>query len=300
MRILFLSLFFFILCLKDGLSQSDYLTYFRLKNKAEVAICQDQYANALNYYKLAFQVVDFPLYKELNNAFICSLLVGDTVYLYDSLSIYSGRIDLNRIENQYYIQSYSNTQTWKQFVKQANIYRTIATNSINNNYIRLLDSLDKEDQKPRQIGITKRNKIAKIDSLIAIATDQLMHCWDYPNERNTGLKYVTNSPICIWHRIDTTFINYEYQMLCEGKMEPELYVRKKSYASSIQVVMKKSIIEKDKYCRLSFSKLTTMELEEVNKNRSAIGFPTTEEWKILCKARKEKTEMGFIFHIFIL
>ena len=48
-------------------------------------------------------------------------------------------------------------------------------------------------------------------------------------------------------------------------------------------------MEKDKYCRLSFSKLTTMELEKVNKNRSAIGFPTTEEWKILCKARKEKT-----------
>ena len=291
-----------IIIAKNGFSQQNYIPYYQLKNKAEVAICQDKYEDALDYYKQAFRLVDFPLRKELINSLICALLVGDTAYIYDTLTLFSGRIGLGRILNKPYMLPYLETKSWQQFAQQAEINKSIEDESINKEYIRILDSLDKEDQKPRKWIIVKpirKRKIAFVDSLNYIAIKQLIAKWDYPNERNTGYKHIQISPMCIWHNTDTTFVNYEYQMMTQGKMTPELYVRK--YIYTINSGRNKHLNLEDKYHLFTYKNLTTEELKKVNQNRSAIGYPTTEEWDIIRNKGVEKSSsLGFVFYIFLL
>ena len=122
---------------KNGFSQQNYIPYYQLKNKAEVAICQDKYEDALDYYKQAFRLVDFPLGKEIINSLICALLVEDTTYIYDTLTLFSGRIGLGRILNKPYMLPYLETKSWQQFAQQAEINKSIEDESINKEYIRI-------------------------------------------------------------------------------------------------------------------------------------------------------------------
>ena len=285
---------------KNGFSQQNYIPYYQLKNKAEVAICQDKYEDALDYYKQAFRLVDFPLRKELINSLICALLVGDTTYIYDTLTLFSGRIGLGRILNKPYMLPYLETKSWQQFAQQAEINKSIEDESINKEYIRILDSLDKEDQKPRKWIIVKpirKRKIAFVDSLNYIAIKQLIAKWDYPNERNTGYKYIQISPICIWHIADTAFVNYEYQMMIQGKMTPELYVRKCCYMMGGYNYLELD----DKFSYYANKEFSSEKLASVNQNRSAIGYPTTEEAALIWqKGREKSSSLGFVFDKFLL
>lgn len=296
-----LLLFFIVIIVNIGFSQQNYIPYYQLKNKAEVAICQDKYEDALDYYKQAFRLVDFPLRKELNNSLICALLVGDTAYIYDTLTLFSGRIGLGRILNKPYMLPYLETKSWQQFAQQAEINKSIEDESINKEYIRILDSLDKEDQKPRKWIIVKpirKRKIAFVDSLNYIAIKQLIAKWDYPNERNTGYKYIQISPMCIWHNIDTTFVDYEYQMMTQGKMTPELYVRRCCYTTHVYEHINLNISDKYHYC--TNKNYSSEKLASVNQNRSAIGYPTTEEAALIWQKSREKNSLGFVFGIFLL
>ncbi len=287
---------------KNGFSQQNYIPYYQLKNKAEVAICQDKYEDALDYYKQAFRLVDFPLRKELINSLICALLVGDTAYIYDTLTLFSGRIGLGHILNKPYMLPYLETKSWQQFAQQAEINKSIEDESINKEYLRILDSLDKEDTKVRK-GIIrgfilkrKEKKIFFVDSLNYIAIEQLLAKWDYPNERNTGYKYIQISPICIWHIADTAFVNYEYQMMIQGKMTPELYVRKCCYMMGGYNYLELD----DKFSYYANKEFSSEKLASVNQNRSAIGYPTTEEAALIWQKSREKASLGFVFGIFLL
>lgn len=94
-----MSLIFLLCSTFISLGQNNYLQYFQAKANAELSICKYNYSDALNYYRKAFVLVDYPLVKELYNATICAAIKGEDSLMFNYLEICLKRgVSMNRFK----------------------------------------------------------------------------------------------------------------------------------------------------------------------------------------------------------
>jgi hypothetical protein len=113
MKIIFYLLIFTILLGCSRVKNPNPKEYFKLINKAELAICSNSFEQALNQYEIAFNMIEKPFGKDVFNAALSSQLQGE----YSRRNSFLLQI-MNNLDNLYYVKSdfvpnYMTEDEWK-------------------------------------------------------------------------------------------------------------------------------------------------------------------------------------------
>ncbi|MDR0602938.1 MAG: hypothetical protein LBG80_01375 [Bacteroidales bacterium] len=276
----------------------NYIPYYQLVNKAEIARCQQNYDSALVYYWQAFQIVDYILINDLRNFSQCALIEKKDSLIYfvmeqciKQIVPLSGIFGIDTI-----FDKYKYTDKWKWCMEQEQANAEKYRKKYECPYTEIMDSLIINDQKVRTKGywfsrIFPKSKIAKkrrqewlsVDSFSRTVIDELVAKYDYPNERNgcNNNSCLQMNMVVIYHYDDTNFLrNVEYKALIEGKLSPHCYARK---ARRVAVVFNMPVPH-----YTYFKTMTPDEIAQVDKYRYEIGLPSVEEEKIINQCYYEK------------
>ena len=102
----------------SGPAPFDADTYFAQINEAELAICNEQYAEALANYELAFQSISKPFGKDVFNAALASQLSSDYIKRDRFLmQIINNATDLSKVE-AVFVAQYLSASEWAQLMSQ--------------------------------------------------------------------------------------------------------------------------------------------------------------------------------------
>ena len=305
----FTAMFVFILNVTNVVAQQNYFPYYQTVAKAEVCVSQRRYDTAMSLYWNALSLVDYPHNKDIRNAYVCAAILNDTNFLFDTLSPYFGRISISALSKLPLFSKYDSLPKWNRAKVLSDSFLLINEQSINWEYVRLIDSLCKEDQKPRrgrlpsEIRNKKRRERANsywhfVDSSVAVTMDSLILLYGYPCRQNTGYRFMNayTYPVCLWHRLDSAFSVTEYNALCQGKILPEYYARHRTYVLYGLYGNDKDAFEKDIYCT-HFMPLPSdsAKMMEINGNRHSIGLPSLQETAAIRKYMDSPDNPGFVF-----
>ena len=291
-------------------AQQNYIPYYQTVAKAEVCVSQRRYDTAMSLYKSALPSVEYPHNKDIRNAYVCAAILNDTNFLFDTLSPYFGRISVSAFSKLPLFSKYDSLPKWNRVKVLSDSVLLISEQSINWEYVRLIDSLCKEDQKPRNKrlpwkihNVRKREEAYRywrfIDSSVAATMDSLILLYGYPCMQNTGYRFRNgySYPVCLWHRGDTLFAKTEYEALCQGKISPENYARHISYiimASNADSLIKK----KDVFCTnyMPYPEDSANKMR-IDSNRRRIGLPSLDEAQAMREYLRSNENPGFIFDV---
>lgn len=268
----------------------NYIPYYQKRIEAEVYFCQNKVQNALQSYQEAFSIKP-ALAGDLYNASICAALLNQDslMFLFVESCLESGVEMKIFTQNIAVFKKYFENPKWQELLEKSKIYYDNYLSKLNWEYINLLKSLTEKDQavrkkiKPymfnhRNLQISKkriRNMII-VDSCNNIIIDSLINLYGYPNRENVGIHYQIKHPdfICLWHRVDSLFVDIVYNAMLNGDVLPESYAEKKEYATRRFLYGTMYTYKK---------KITQQEREFINKNRLQIGMKTIEEDEIVRK-----------------
>ncbi len=278
----------------------NYIPYYRLINKAKIAMCQQNYDSALTYYDRAFAMVDYILIDDLRDFTECAITLNDDNLVYFAMR----QCNLQTIPVTFIIPSfsvykkYNNTKQWNDCMVYEKQNQDIYMAKYNNNPVKkILDSLEVSDQAVRNnwtryCRTFPKSKLSKkrkrewtiVDSCNRLVLDEMIQKYGFPNER-TGFPNDYHfihggSGIVLVHYDDTNFFrNIEYKALLEGKLSPSCY------ASRVERIA--SIYKWDKlqhtysYSKRKGKKMSPQEKEQVDKNRYEIGMLSVAEEKMI-------------------
>ena len=305
----FTAMFVFILNVTNVVAQQNYIPYYQTVAKAEVCVSQRRYDTAMSLYRNALSLVDYPHNKDIRNAYVCAAILNDTNFLFDTLSPYFGRISISALSKLPLFSKYDSLPKWNRAKVLSDSFLLINEQSINWEYVRLIDSICKEDQKPRrgrlpsEIRNKKRRERANsywhfVDSSVAVTMDSLIMLYGYPCYQNVRYKVFNfeSYPVCLWHRLDSAFSVTEYNALCQGKILPEYYARHRTYVLYGLYGNDKDAFEKDIYCThfMPFPS-DSAKMMEINGNRHSIGLPSLQETAAIRKYMDSPDNPGFVF-----
>lgn len=258
---------------------ADYLPYHLYRAKAERNIYTSAFDSALANYRNAFHCVPEAFAKDVYNAALCAALVKDTSSLFPFMETALKKgVPWTRFDTNRFFSGYSGLTAWKHIREQLPYYDSLYQSRINRTYRKTLDSLNLLDQQARKhlffVYNFPKSKPAEKNRAHIAETDcgirqTLLHSiaqYGYPSERNVGinpqsLMYFTD--ICVWHQTDSLFLQIEEEAFRNGKMDVERYVAKKGYTGEC----------------FNYVYRCGADTEETDKNRAAIGFPTSADFK---------------------
>jgi len=301
-------LFIFLLCSTFiSLGQNNYIQYFQAKANAELSICKYNYSDALNYYKKAFVLVDYPLVKELYNATICAAIIEQDSLMFNYLEKCLKRgVSINCFKkNELVFFKYFTYKKWKELENSIDYFQKNNLANINKEYEIALKSIDEKDQYVRRFSrfslIFSRKKIKRnllrTDSINKIKIDSLIDLFGYPCEQILGVSgnnLSCSTPVSFFHMIDSCFVfNTQYKALMEGKITPEDYSRKVDYTKSRHKI-------DPIFYNVYYSKLPTdsIRLKNIDNNRIAIGLQTLENEDVMRRYFYD-TKNKYLFFIII-
>ncbi len=193
LRILILILFF-----STTLKSQDVEKYYQLINKAESQILNDSLISAVKYYESAFRAFDRPFSKDLYNALICSIKIGEDAA---SSEFIKGLIrlgcNLEFFRNNESFRNFIKTKYWLQIVDN---YPSLRNEYFSNTNLELRSRIESflcrdqfwRNQDPSYTIL--RDTTFKEDDRIM---DDLAEIFEngYPGEYQVGLFFANKSAI---------------------------------------------------------------------------------------------------------
>jgi hypothetical protein len=211
---------------------SNYIPYYELSRKADIYLWQENYKGALNCYKEAFAIVDYPLHAELYNALLCCAILQETesMFFYLRTELQQGYW-FSIYDTSDLFAPYRELPEWESLLANKDTYLQEYEFQLNTTYRHVLDSLDGEDQKirtkknywPENLSKSEKPKKYKdrlcyVDSCNAEIFDHWYSQYGYPSVRNVGknLGSAWFGPLCLHHRTDSAFLEIQYQAVRNG------------------------------------------------------------------------------------
>lgn len=208
----------------------NYKEYYALQNKAELAIVDNDFHTALDFYSKAFALNPKPLAKDIYNYAMCSFLLKKYKNTYKSFNKLMGLgLSIEEIKkNEVLIKE-------KEVINRiSKNYTSFKDKSLKNINVFLRDSLRKiadQDQLFRRMSGSYKvygDTIRKIDKENNKKLLSIIEKYGYPNEYLVGvsrnLNPSQNFDIVIWHQTQTNFIHDYTNILKEavkkGRIDP--------------------------------------------------------------------------------
>jgi hypothetical protein len=306
-----LSFILFLLLTNLTASNSDYLAYYKVDNKAQIQLVNGNYDSAVVYYDSAFALSE-PLIKDLYNAAICCQITGDYYKGASWLYQLANKGVKKKVITKSCFKKLRKEKYWKENV--GNKLDSIITNAIhlrNIVYQNKVDSLYSLDQKYRKKAGSYKvygDTIAFLDSLNMKGLINLINRYGYPGEKTLGKdtpSKMNNAYIIIRHHYQNKkdISKLLYQALLNGNISPYMYAeledKKSSWNNSVKYgslvflkyqwgINKKLLIE------LNYSE---KQLKEIEKERAKIGLPDNKNFKKMI-LKRYKLKRKFIFNYY--
>jgi hypothetical protein len=305
--------------------QKNYLPYYELSYKAAINIGKEDYKQALQQYREAFSLVDYPLTGELYNAVICAALLQDThtMFIYLETTLKRG-VRLSRYQEDTLAFGYCmNMPQWKHLQDNQDDYYRQYEATVNYGYKKVLDSLDAADQKARKnrgewwwwmyfpkstTGKKIIQRLRHTDSCNAVTFDSWCSKYGYPFEGNTGIVdnfHFLDGRMTQLHRCDSTFLNRQRQAVIEGQMPLRHFAFKQRY---LNLQNKKPSCYIDTLASLS-TRLDTLVIafeyyyelvseenrQYINQLRKSLDYPSMEEEREIFRQYNLRTPKHLFF-----
>jgi hypothetical protein len=304
-------LIFCIIIANAAVQGQGYLPYYQKITEAEIYCCKNDFQNALQSYKKAFDLVEKPLSKDLYNATICaSLLTQDSLmFLYMEYCLKTSVPIEKFTKNTIVFAKYFQDLKWQELSEKSSLYYQNYLSKLNNEYIAALNSIDERDQaarkkiKPYMLYLKKRSlRINKLfhnwhvtDSCNRIIIDSLIEQYGYPNSESVGIDKLaleTNRFVCLWHYGDSSFVyNIQYSAMLNGYISPQHYAEKIEYVMPRRDTLCYGTIYNNNIYKYIYNansgEMPQKSKELLNKNRAKIGMRTVEESIIILNFHKE-------------
>ncbi|HBN07054.1 MAG TPA: hypothetical protein DD434_14915 [Bacteroidales bacterium] len=278
--------------------------YFNNVNKAELAIIDSNYQGACEYYKKAFKYLNEPFGKDIHNFLLAGLYANDTLALQMCYPKF--------VERKYKYIAYTNDRFKLSPYLQYLFENSNIKPKIDTMFVKLIDSLVKEDQTVRK-GSHTGNDLFNIDSIN-------MKCLvDYMNNNHVFIdeNIIGNNRNCpfqdsycwliLWHYSRTADniknpvnLNFKEKVI-QGKLRPEYYAvlcdfNQYSFNGSWSEIRygtdTKLLKNKNNDIRASIPDYTK-DRRKLNKERKKIYLCSYEDY--LKKLEYERKNMEFTF-----
>lgn len=157
-------------------------------NKAELAVIDEKYKDALEYYQQAFGGVSKGFMKDYFNAAVCATYLGDATNTYKYLlEVAAKGISIDFIKDEPAFIGIQRDPNWREFEKQYLAKKREFDISINKS---LLDKLHKIYERDQWFRVRNAeafaDTIAKIDKQNALELDYLIAKYGFPGEDQIG------------------------------------------------------------------------------------------------------------------
>lgn len=163
-------------------------TYYPEINKAEIAIMNGNYKDALDSYQQAFKAVPRGFMKDYFNAAVCATYLGDAsnTYLY-LLEVAGKGISLDFVKDEVAFMGIQQDPDWRNFeLKYLERKRKFDT-QLNKVYVNKLNKIVERDAWFRQKdGVAFADTVVKIDKQNALELDYLIEKYGFPSEDVIG------------------------------------------------------------------------------------------------------------------
>ena len=295
--------------------ENDFFRSYLLFQKARISIYKKDYKQALEQCEQAFANMDYIATSELYFVTICAALTYDTnkMFSYMEMTLKRGVLFSQYEENISAFAPYMALPKWQELKNNQQNYYLQYESSINKEYKRTLDSLDREDHKVRRflVGGKKINKkklrrLQYVDSSAIALFYQWYDKYGYPYEGNIGKPELGHSVFFGYmflyhHHIDSGLLAIQRQAVIEGKMQLHQYERKLNY---INMVNKEPLAFKPPLTPLdtliiAFAWWSRPKNEQdyqlANSIRNAIDYPSIEEEMNLQKQYTEEPVNYYFF-----
>ena len=278
--------------------------YFNNVNKAELAIIDSNYQGACEYYKKAFKYLQEPFGKDIHNFLLAGLYANDTLALQMCYPKF--------VERKYKYIAYTNERSKLSPYLQYLFENSNIKSKIDTMFVKIIDSLVKEDQTVRR-GSCTANDLFNIDSI------NMKRLVDYMNNNHIFLdeKIIGNNKNCpffepycwliLWHYSRTADniqnpVNLNFrEKVIQGELRPEYYAVLCDYNqygfngswSEIRYGTNTQLLKnKNNDIRVSIPDYTK-DLKKLNKERKKIYLCSYEDY--LKKLEFERKNMEFTF-----
>lgn len=254
----------------------NYESYFLLCNKADSLKFYGQPLEALNTYKMAFESVDFVHTEKLRKAYQLAIETSsfqDAYHFGRSILLNSGNTDFIRTKSI----EFKSSNYYKLLVDSSEYYSVSYTMRLNQQYIKIIDSLVFVDQY-----IIRNNKSYKADyqidknklpenhfDLDSSNWHLLYNCikiWGFPSEKNVGYETYNKAWAILHHNL---------RLIENEKYHSEIfeYVRRGDYLPDDLMVWYEQF-QQQNYGQTFFTtwdgNLTNDNLARLEKNRRSI------------------------------
>lgn len=200
----------FLLCITKSLAQ-DYSQYYSLCNEADSLVFIDKKEDALRSYKKAFSTVDFIHSSNLKKAYELSIQLNlfEDAYSYGKMVVInSGKIDFLKTKSSIFKKS----EFYKELMDSSSHFLSIYNNRINNDYIKIIDSLVYVDQYiirnnrsykgDYDMGnLTIPTNVFDLDSSNWILLYECIQKFGFPSEKNVGLETYEKAWVLLHHNL---------------------------------------------------------------------------------------------------
>ncbi len=230
-----LAISFIILFLKPEVTNVKdclYDDYWYYVGKANIAVHEGNYHEAVDSYEKAFETNLFKHSIDLHNAILAFNEIGN----YEMSMSLAIELAKGGAESDYFIQ-YEAYPWYSQFIEDFDAYQNSFDSSFNSEYRRRLLSLGTQDSiiNARYHAFRKGELEISLEKLIVDATSikdsfiNLVKEYDFPSEENIG--YMTSGfntqrlPVMIilhhtYQRGDLLFLSDMNKVVCDGKLRP--------------------------------------------------------------------------------
>ncbi|MDR2917234.1 MAG: hypothetical protein LBV74_20760 [Tannerella sp.] len=290
----------------NACSQKDVGTYYKYVNKAELAICDQKYAEAGEYYKKAF-VTGVCFIRDLTNAFDVSLLNEDreeeTVH-YAHLLAQMG----------HYSQADS-TDNPTLFVRLKTVYDT-SKKTFNQAIMDELNQLQEEDQADRKSGCayqdTCKSKVNVRDSLRWQQIERLYAKYGDLNEGSAGRFFHNRLHLILLH--NTGWLRFPHDFLLGqiilGNFDAREYAYLYDRYYSNNIAAQQNHEEFTKFGtediwiigQTLFINHNEKAMLQINENRKAIFLEPIADYtsKMICQFVSEGRDNHFLFYQYVI
>lgn len=192
MKKIALSIFMFLMLGNFVFSQdNDFISYNKIINKAELAIVDSSYSDAIHYYEKAFLLLKIPKGKDLHNAAICSMYIGDfnKTFSYFDLLVEKG-IEKEYFENETF-KPLEKDNRYKEFLESYEKNHKDALSRKNLKLLKEIKQMSKNDQELSQLKDYDPAKFPEfIDTVVSNIKrlEVIIAKYGFPNEDMLGIR----------------------------------------------------------------------------------------------------------------
>jgi hypothetical protein len=290
-----ISFLFSFLLLVHGVSaqHSNYLEYRSHINKAELHLIDSDIKKALLEYDSSFNL-SFGFARDYYNAAKCAFSIKNyPLCLHYLLQLSSVGTDINEIKQDLDLKVLYTFRSWPNFENEyMRSYKKWQLNE-KKDFRTKIDSLVRRDQSVRSEGYNNKvqREIDITDSVNVDALCKLIQCYGFPTERRVG---------CVGLRQKEIFyvlMHHYFQKRAKSDTIPDLSGQFKNYVLAgdlspytfsdwfdlqghityFSTVIYRALPDSNWYS-ISLHSIDSLEIEQINKNRSEIGLERIDEY----------------------